>query len=134
MAETETHDGRNSIDPQMLNRYVSDIERKFDEIATLTGEHMNRCKQRRDEIKAYKKQAKKAGIPLKELNALIDQRKLERKIAELRDDMEEDQVETLDMMIEALGEFGDSPLGAAAIDRKKKQQETDSALDAMGED
>ena len=48
---------------------------------------------------------------------MIKERDLERKIEDLTEDFEEDERSEYQMLAEKLGEFGDLPLGQAALAR-----------------
>lgn len=100
----------------VAKQFVSDIERHFETLDSYRGEYMNRCRAVRDLIAQIYDRAKDAGVPKKELKAVIKTRELERKIEELRDDLE-DGAETFDQIRHALGDLADLPLGTAALDR-----------------
>lgn len=56
-----------------------------------------------------------------------DARKQERRIA----DLEADDASAYEMMLDALGEFGDTPLGRAALDRAKPRDDGDETLNTL---
>ena len=131
--EAEQVRGRNSIDPAVLNGIVKRIEGVKNQMESEKGAYMAQCKKRREEIKAIKSEAKDADIPIKQLNALLKDRDLDRDKAKLRSDFDFDEVETLEYMISSLGELGNLPLGAAAIQKKREaEQATQEALDEIG--
>jgi hypothetical protein len=57
------------------------------------------------------------GISKKLLKTKIKERDLERKIDGLTVDLEDDERSEYEMLSEKLGEFADTPLGAAAMER-----------------
>ncbi len=57
------------------------------------------------------------GISKKLLKTKIKERDLERKIDDLTVDLEDDERNEYEMLSEKLGEFADTPLGAAAMAR-----------------
>ena len=59
--------------------------------------------------------AKGAGLNGKVLRATVKQRALERKAEAVFDDLEDDDAELLRDIREALGDYADLPLGAAAV-------------------
>lgn len=105
----------NTIDATTAKRFVGEIEKCFDELLSERGEYMNSCRMIRERIKGWKEQAGEAGIPRKALNIELKRRELERKIEGLTADAEEEDVDLADMLRAALGGFGDTPLGAAAV-------------------
>lgn len=117
MAETKNVPASsNGYDPKVLQAVVERIEDIEDEIAALTGEHLSRCKVHREGIKDILNEAKDAnGIPKKELKAVLKSRKLERKAKEAREELEDDEQESYDMIRHALGDLADLPLGKHAL-------------------
>jgi hypothetical protein len=59
--------------------------------------------------------AKADGIKPKLLRKICKERDLERTIAGLHDDLEDDEKNEIGMLIEKLGEFANTPLGKAAV-------------------
>lgn len=118
--------GSNGFDPTIVQRFVKDIERHKETLLSYQGAYMKQCRDVRDLIKKSKELAKGEGIPLKQLNALLKERDLNRKIEKLRADFEDQEdLDTYDQLKEALGDFGDLPLGAAALDAKKGDDDAD---------
>jgi uncharacterized protein (UPF0335 family) len=76
---------------------------------------MNKCKAIRGEMKDHYADAGNVGISKKLLAKIIKERQYEHKIDKLTADLEPDERSELEMLIEKLGEFGSTPLGAAAI-------------------
>lgn len=107
----------NGFDTAVLKQFVSDIERHHDTIASYKGEHAQRVKSVQELITEVFDRAKDAGIPRKELKAVIKERRLLVQIENLREELEEDQQETLDQIKHALGMIADLPLGDAALKR-----------------
>jgi uncharacterized protein (UPF0335 family) len=107
---------KNSIEGR-AEPFVRRVESLMDELATLRGRYMAECKAVRGEIKDVYKDAKDEEVPVKPLKALIRYRELERKQNEIAaglDDMTD--LADYQTLVEALGEFGDTPLGQAALD------------------
>jgi hypothetical protein len=79
--------------------------------------YMKQCKDLR-KIKADEyDSASNRGISKRLLKKKIKQRDLERKIDGLTEDLEDDERSEYQMLSEKLGEFADTPLGAAALAR-----------------
>jgi hypothetical protein len=76
---------------------------------------MGRSKRIRAVMADHYASAQNLGIAKKLLRKIIKERKLERDFVALKDDLENDEVSELAMLQEKLGEFANSPLGAAAI-------------------
>lgn len=109
----------NGIDIAAATEYVERIENLNDEIASAKGEYMNIAKARREDIGHVLTEAKdEHGIPKKALKAIIKQRELESKIKALVDMDDMDDQAAFEQLREALGEFGNTPLGQAALDER----------------
>ena len=94
----------NGFDPDRVGNAVKAIEAIDVEIASMTGEHMAKCKVKRGEIADIKKEAKTAwGIPKAELNVLLKERALQRKIDAARIGLDDDQQDNVVLLAEALG-------------------------------
>lgn len=111
---------------EAAERWVKEIERHHETLASYQGEYMARCRTVRESISGCYDAAKEAGIPTKELRAVIKERQLHKKIEGLRENLDEEQVETFDQIKHALGMLGDLPLGDAAL---KRSQAIDSLTD-----
>ena len=97
---------------------VRSIEQRYTELATERGAYMQRCRRIREDMSSNYDAAGLSGISKKLLQKIIKERELERKIAGLTDDLENDERMELEMLVEALGDFGELPLGKAAIAAK----------------
>jgi hypothetical protein len=116
----------NGFDPSTVQQFVKDIERHFETLRSHQGEYMNRCKGVRDLIARAKDAAKEAGIPKKALNSLLKERELLRKIDGIRESFEdEEDLETYEALVEALGPLADTPLGRAATGSSDDDDEED---------
>lgn len=107
----------NQIDPVVAKRWVGEIERKFDDLASERGSYMAACKEIRTQIGDLKDAAENAGLPKRALNQILKERVLERKLEALRDIEDEDAADLAEQLRTALGDFGDLPLGAAAVEK-----------------
>jgi hypothetical protein len=101
---------------------AEDVQAAVDGIEKLDGDllsekmaYMNRCKIIRKMVADKYDHASDQGISKKLLKAKIKERSLERKIDGLTEDFEEDERSEYQMLSEKLGEFADTPLGAAAM-------------------
>jgi hypothetical protein len=121
------HPNTNGYDSVALSGFLGEIAEVDAELASLKGEYMAACKGPRQRIKEILATAKEADINIVAFRELLarhrDARKAERRIA----DLEDDDRSAFELMLEALGEFGSTPLGKAALDRAKG----DSTLDEL---
>jgi hypothetical protein len=125
--------GSNGFDPTIVQRFVKEIEKHKETLLSYQGSYMKQCRDVRDMIKKAKELAKGEGIPTKQLNALLKERDLQRKLEGIREDFEDQEdLDTYDQLKEALGDFGELPLGAAALDAKK--QDDDAEVSAANDD
>lgn len=105
----------NSPDTEDVRAAVESIETRYAELATARGAYMIQCRRIRDTMASDYDVAQNRGISKKLLKKIIKERELERKIDNLTADLEPDERSELEMLIEKLGDFGDLPLGKAAI-------------------
>jgi hypothetical protein len=109
--------GHNGFRPEAAKEFVARVERLLDDLASEKGEYMRKAKAIREDIQLVIDDAEAAGIPKKELKAVIKTRELETRAAAIRDDLEGDAQSVFDMIRAALGDFADTPLGQAALDQ-----------------
>lgn len=107
----------NGFDKAKTERFVKEIERHFETLATYAGEHRQRCKTVREDISSVYDLAKDAGVPKRELRAVIKERALLKQIDGLREALDDEQAETFDQIKFALGMLSDLPLGEATLAR-----------------
>ena len=107
-----THNG---YDPAKVGKFVGDIEKIMAQMESEKGSYMARMKGFREDISAIYDEAKDAGLPKKEMKAVVKARELERKVEKLRDGLTDDQQDAFDLLRHALGDLADTPLGRAAL-------------------
>ncbi len=117
----------NGFDKTKTERFVKEIERHFETLASYQGEYMARCRPIREAIAGCYDAAKEAGIPRKELRAVVKERKFLKQIEANRAKLEADEQETLDQIKFALGMLSDLPLGEATLARS-------NAVDSLTDD
>jgi hypothetical protein len=96
---------------------VDAIERLDADLLAEKMAYMSRCKGIRNQKAGEYDQAADQGISKKLLRTKIKERALERRIDDLTSEFEDDERNEYQMLSEKLGEFGDTPLGAAALAR-----------------
>jgi hypothetical protein len=94
---------------------VEAIERLHGDLLTEKMTYMKKCKDIRKIVADEYETASNRGISKKLLKTKVKERDLERKIDDLTADLEDDERSEYQMLSEKLGEFGDTPLGAAAL-------------------
>ena len=125
---TEGHNGFNADE---LNSYLDTIDNADNELASLLGGYRASCKGPRDRIKNAKLMAKEAGINMTAFNEVVAGHRAKRRQEKRVNDLEADDRADYEHMVDALGEFGDTPLGAAALAKAKPRGE--DALDGLGD-
>ncbi len=96
--------------------FLARVENRLTELERMKGEYMAACKGVREEIKEIYTEAKDADVPTRALKGLVKYRQLAKKQDAIADTIAEDEVSEFEMLVEALGEFGTTELGQAALD------------------
>lgn len=96
--------------------YLARVENVLADLDRMKGEYMAACKAKREDIKEIYKEAKDDDIPVRALKGLVKYRELERRQAELAETIPDEEVSEFEMLVEALGDYADTPLGQAALD------------------
>jgi hypothetical protein len=109
------NDKTNAPEEADVRNAVLHIEDHHAALMSERGVYMQKCKKIRDSMAVDYEQAADKGIPKKLLKSIVKERELERRIAGLTDEMEYDEQREREMLIEKLGEFANTPLGAAAV-------------------
>ena len=126
---TETTNGYSS---DLVKGLFAEIDKQDDELASLRGSYMEDCKGPRSAIKEIKGRAREEGINLVAFNELLAQHRTARAEQKRLAQMEPDDVDAFNLLEQALGEFVDTPLGAAAMDKARPKQSGDQVLDSLG--
>lgn len=106
--------GHNGISAEKAKPYLDRIENLFGQLASLRGTYMAEAKVFRQDIKEIYSEAKSNGIPARALKGLVRYRELERKQRELSAGLDIDESAAFEQLVDALGEFAETPLGQAA--------------------
>ena len=110
--------GDNSMPPpETVREFFGRIDVLLDELASERAEYQERAKEIRAAIQRVMLDAEDAGIPKREMKAVLKARALEDKLAGVRKQLEPGEVETYDAIRAALGDYADTPLGRAALDK-----------------
>jgi hypothetical protein len=123
---------RHDRDNSNIANFLSAIDAADDELASLRGSYMQQCKGARATIKEVKGEAKEAGVNMKAFGAVLKDHREERARQKRVAALEAEDADTYESMREALGEFGSTPLGEAALDRKKRARGSkEGSLDSL---
>ena len=122
----------NGYDQTTVKRFVSEIERCDEQIRSIKAENAARCKGVMENKKDIYDAARNAGLPKSALRAVIAVREMERRVKEARAKLEDDGQDSFDMIRHALGDFGDLPLGAAALNKAAERRS--AAVDSIADD
>jgi hypothetical protein len=124
-------DGSNGFDATELQGYLDRLDSEDDALLSLKGTYMGDCQGPRARIKEIMGEVREAGHSMVAFRTVLSkhrsERRIERKIAEL----EGDDAETYEMMVEALAGLADTPLGEAALDRKRRRGRREGNLDSL---
>lgn len=107
----------NGYSAEATTGFIERLENLDGERETAHMEYMQVCKRIAEDRNEVLNEAKDAGFKKKTLKAAVKKRALERKIENIRADMEQEDADDYDQVLQALGELGDTPLGAAALSK-----------------
>lgn len=107
----------NGFDPDMVTAFVERILNLHGDLATEQSKYMLECKTIRADMTIVYDEAKDKGVPKKALKGAVKKRILERKIESIREDLEGDDLDNYDLVLKALGDLGDMPLGQAYLSK-----------------
>jgi hypothetical protein len=114
----------NAITDEAIQGIFSEAFLVLEELDSMKGAYMAACKEKREALKDIKDQAKESGIPKKVFAAVLARRAAELKIERIDSGLEEaDDVSIYERTLNVLGPFADTPLGQAAVDEAKAQDD-----------
>jgi len=115
-------DGSNGGPMTGLAGYLKEIDRQDDELERLRSEYMNACKAPRSQIKDIMTSAREADVDMPAFRVLLAEHRDQRKHEKRLDALEADSQHSYADMCAALGDFGATPLGGAALDRAAREE------------
>jgi len=121
-------EGSNGFDGDEIAGYLEEIDKNDDKLLSLKSEYMSKCKTPRGKIREVMKQAKDGGLNMPAFRTIVAKHRAERKIEERIAKLEADDQADYEAMKEALGDFGSTELGEAALKRGKPD---DGKLDTL---
>ena len=104
----------NGFDGKKLKGFLDRFRACQREIDTIMSAAQDECAPHRDDMAAIKKEAAEAGFSKTEFATVLRKMRLEDKLNAVAAKLDEDQQNTYEMMLHALGQLADTPLGAAA--------------------
>jgi uncharacterized protein (UPF0335 family) len=110
---------------EQVEKYLKSIDKADDALIKLKVEHMNACKGPRGRIRNIMKEARESGVNMEALRTVIAKHRSERKIEQRISELEADDRDSYEAMLEALGAFGDTDLGKAALRKAKPKGGSD---------
>jgi uncharacterized protein (UPF0335 family) len=96
-------------------KYVERLENIDREVEKIMEAAREECAEFKTDRQQVLKDAKDAGHSTKVINAAVKERKAKRKIDRDRARLGQSDQDRLDMILHALGDLKDTPLGAAAV-------------------
>lgn len=120
-------EAKNAPSEEAVRDAVHNIEVSHAALLHEKGIYMQKCRKLRESIANDYEQAADHGISKKLLKKVIKERELERRIAGLTDDLEPDEINEHQMLLEKLGDFANTPLGSAAMQRAEARAKSAAA-------
>ena len=116
-------DGSNGASDDDVRQAFQEILSHYEELASEHASYMSRCRQIRTAMAEVYDTASDRGITRKILKAKVKEYRLTEKLDAIRDNLSEDDQREFDKLTDALGSFGDTPLGAHALSAAKERDE-----------
>lgn len=127
-APTAPTPGGNGFDRAKTQSFVERIESLMADKRSVMMTAVSKCGAIQGDIKLVYDEAKdETGLPKKALRNVIKARELERKAADVRDDLEGEDQDNFDLIRQALGDLADTPLGRAALPPVAKLPEANTS-------
>jgi uncharacterized protein (UPF0335 family) len=123
----------NGYPATVVKGFVKEIETLEAEATDIRFKAMQKIEKIKEQQGDIYDAAKEKGIPRKALRTVIKVRQAEAKVEKLRNDLEEDEQDSFDLLRLALGDLEDTELGKAAMARMaERKKEEESAIDDIG--
>lgn len=111
-------EGRNRANADEMASFVDKYEELETEKLREKMSYMERCRRITEQQRELLDDAKGQGLPKNVVKAVVKARDLERKIEALQEELEDDAAQIYKDIRDALGDYADLPLGAAAVARE----------------
>jgi uncharacterized protein (UPF0335 family) len=119
-------EGSNGFDGEALKGYLDEIAVADNELLSLKSDYMLKCKGPRAQIREIMAAAKEAGVNMKALREVVADDRVRRRREQRIEALEADDAADYEAMCEALGDYGTTPLGQAALKRAEREESLDS--------
>ena len=124
--------GNNPYPQRLVKEFVKELEDLEAEKVKLHMAYMAKCakinEQKNDVLDTFKEK----GLPKKAMKKVVQIRAAEEKARKMRDDLETEEQDQVDLLRQQLGDLQDTELGAAALARMAERQKGDSeAVDSL---
>lgn len=116
---TRVLEGRNRANADEMASFVDKYEELEREKLREKMTYMERCRRISEQQKELLDDAKSQGLPKNVMKGIVKLRDLQNKIEAIADNFEDDQLQVFKDIREALGDFANLPLGAAAVEREE---------------
>jgi hypothetical protein len=111
----------NGLDTKLTTGFLDRILNLYVALDGERSDYMLECKSIRKDMSVIYDEAKDKGVPMRGLKCAVKKRLLELKIDRIRDDLDGEDLDDYDMVLQALGDLGDTPLGKAALTHTANQ-------------
>lgn len=120
-------EGRNRANADEMASFVDKYEELETELLREKMSYMERCRRIRKQQAELLDDGKTQGLPKNVVKAVVKARDLERKAASIMEELEDDAQQIFKDIREALGDFAELPLGAAAVERENTSDDDRTA-------
>ncbi len=120
-------EGRNRTNPDEMASFVDKFEELEKEKLREKMSYMERCRRIQTQINELLDDAKDQGLPKNVLKGVVKAREFERKADAVMEALEDDAQALFKDIRQALGDFADLPLGAAAVEREETSDDDRTA-------
>lgn len=110
-------DNSGKYDGEMIAGACEDIAELEAKMQKRLDEAKKKNQADREKIKEIKADVVESGVPAKVLNTTLRKKRLERQIETIDAALSDDEKETFAEVQAAIGDYGDTPLGKAALSR-----------------
>lgn len=131
MAAKQLEGSNGGLSGEQINKYLGEIDKADDKLIELKVDHMQACKGPRGRIRNMMKEARESGVNMEALRLIIAAHRRDREIQRRIDELEDDDRDEFETMEQALGAFGETELGQAALGKAKKPKKGGEALDTL---
>lgn len=118
--------GNNPYPQKLVKECVKELEDLDAEKVKLHMAYMAKCAKLNEQKNDILDTAKEKGLPKKTLRAVVKIRATEAKARKMRDDLEGEEQDQVDLLRQQLGDLQDTELGQAALARMSERQKSDA--------